>query len=94
MLGQRLRELREAKGFVQREIAAKLEIDTAYVSKMEKGDKQISRSWLPVLSNMYGVSENELLTLWLADRIEKVIDNESLGVNALHYVLNKLEPKP
>lgn len=94
MLGQRLRELREAKGFVQREIAAKLEIDTAYVSKMEKGDKQISRSWLPVLSNIYGVSENELLTLWLADRIEKVIDNESLGVNALHYVLNKLEPKP
>ena len=94
MLGQRLRELREAKGFVQREIAAKLEIDTAYVSKMEKGDKQISRSWLPVLANMYGVTENELLTLWLADRIEKVIDKESLGVNALHYVLNKHESKP
>lgn len=94
MLGQRLRELRESKGFVQREVAAKLEIDTAYVSKMEKGDKQISRNWLPVLSNMYGVSEKELLTLWLADRIEKIIDNESLGVNALHYVLNKLEPKP
>jgi transcriptional regulator with XRE-family HTH domain len=43
MLGQKLKELREEHQFVQREVAAKLEVDTAYVSKMENGTKQISR---------------------------------------------------
>jgi transcriptional regulator with XRE-family HTH domain len=91
MLGQRLKELREARGFVQREVAAKLEIDTAYVSKMEKGDKQISRGWIPVLSKMLEVSESELLTLWLADKIEKQITGENLATLALELVLTRLK---
>ena len=53
MLGQKLKELREEHQFVQREVAAKLEVDTAYVSKMENGTKQISRSWLPILAEMF-----------------------------------------
>ena len=91
MLGQRLKELREANGFVQREVAAKLEIDTAYVSKMEKGDKQISRNWIPVLSIMFNVSERELLTLWLADRIERQIVDEDLALEAIKMVMKKLK---
>ena len=91
MLGQRLKELREAKGFVQREIAAKLEIDTAYVSKMEKGEKQISRSWLPILSRMFQITENELVILWLADKVEKQIQDEPLGLSALEIVFTRIK---
>lgn len=89
MLGQKLKELREEHQFVQREVAAKLEIDTAYVSKMEKGEKQISRSWLPILAEMFYVNENDLTIEWLADRVNKVIKDEPLGLNAINFILNE-----
>jgi transcriptional regulator with XRE-family HTH domain len=46
MLGEKLRELREAKGLVQRQVAADLEVDTAYISKMEHNEKPVSRNHL------------------------------------------------
>jgi transcriptional regulator with XRE-family HTH domain len=88
MLGVKLKELRELNGFVQRQIAALLEIDTAYISKMESGDKQISRDHLKKLATVYKVPEKELITLWVADKIIKIIDKEKVGKDALQLVLN------
>lgn len=88
MLGVKLKELRELNGFVQRQIAALLEIDTAYISKMESGDKQISRDHLKKLATVYKVSEKELITLWVADKIIKIIEKEKVGQEALQLVLN------
>jgi transcriptional regulator with XRE-family HTH domain len=88
MLGIKLKELRELNGFVQRQIAALLEIDTAYISKMESGDKQISRDHLKKLATVYKVPEKELITLWVADKIIKIIDKEKVGKEALQLVLN------
>ena len=69
MLGQKLKELREEHQFVQREVAAKLEVDTAYVSKMENSTKPVSRSWWPMLSEMFDVEVYQLEILWLAERV-------------------------
>jgi transcriptional regulator with XRE-family HTH domain len=88
MLGIKLKELRELNGFVQRQIAALLEIDTAYISKMESGDKQISRDHLKKLATVYKVPEKGLITLWVADKIIKIIDKEKVGKEALQLVLN------
>jgi len=88
MLGIKLKELRELNGFVQRHIAALLEIDTAYISKIESGDKQISRDHLKKLATVYKVPEKELITLWVADKIIKIIDKEKVGKEALELVLN------
>ena len=46
MFGEKLKELREAKGLVQRQVAAELEVDTAYVSKLENNEKPASRIYL------------------------------------------------
>lgn len=86
MLGEKLKELRELSGFVQRQIAAQLEIDTAYVSKMESGDKQIGREHLKKLASIYKVSERDLLTLWVADKILKIVENEKVGKDALQLI--------
>lgn len=85
MLGQRLKELREAQGFVQRQVAAKLDVDTAYVSKIESNEKPVSRNHLKKLSQLFGIPEEELLTLWLADKVYEVVkgEGESLGIKAL-----------
>jgi transcriptional regulator with XRE-family HTH domain len=79
MLGVKLKELRELNGFVQRQIAALLEIDTAYISKMESGEKQLSRLHLKKLSTIYKVNEKELITLWMADKIIRLVDKEKIG---------------
>ena len=45
MLGEKLKELRESKGLLQRQVAAELDVDTAYISKMENNDKPVSNSY-------------------------------------------------
>lgn len=83
MIGQKLRELRESKGLVQRQIAAELEVDTAYVIKIEGNEKPVSRHHLKKLSILLEISEDELLKHWIADKLYDVIKNEIFGVEAL-----------
>lgn len=90
MLGEKLRELREAKGLVQRQVAAELEVDTAYISKMESNEKPVSRNHLKKLSIMLGIEEEELLTLWLADKVYDVVKDEEQAYNALTITLKEI----
>ncbi|HVI49248.1 MAG TPA: helix-turn-helix transcriptional regulator [Chitinophaga sp.] len=93
MLGEKLRELREAKGLVQRQVAAELQVDTAYISKMENSEKPISRLHLKKLSKIYTVNEADLLSLWLADKILQVIEDEKYANEALMIVQNRISTK-
>jgi transcriptional regulator with XRE-family HTH domain len=93
MLGERLKELREAKGFVQRQVAALLEVDTAYVSKMERNEKPVSRSHIKKLSKLFEVEEKDLMPLWLADKVLQVVDDEQCAPDALTLVLKELKRK-
>ena len=91
MLGQKLRELREAKGLVQRQVAAELEVDTAYVSKIESNEKPVSRQHLKKLSILLGIPENELLTLWLADKLYDIAKEEEVGLKAIEAAEEELK---
>lgn len=87
MLGEKLKELRELKGLVQRQVAAALEVDTAYISKMESNEKPVSRSHLKKLAALLGISEEDLLTLWLADKLYDVVKGEPAGLKSIKVVL-------
>lgn len=93
MLGEKLKELREGKRLVQRQVAANLQVDTAYISKMEHNEKPVSRNHLKKLSILYCVPEKELLPIWLADKILQLVDNEKYNVQALEMALNKVKAK-
>ena len=93
MLGEKLKELREAQGLVQRQVAAELDVDTAYVSKMEHNEKPVSRTHLKKLSRLYSITENELLPIWLADKILQLVQNEKYTVQALEMALDKIKKK-
>lgn len=90
MLGKKLKELREAKGLVQRQIAAELEVDTAYISKMESNEKPVSRNHLKKLSMLLSIDEEELLTLWLADKVYDLVKNEGLALRALNVTTEEI----
>ena len=91
MLGEKLKELREAKGLVQRQVAAELELDTAYVSKMESNEKPVSRTHLKKLSELLGIDEEELLTIWLADKVYDMVKDENVALKALSVTEKELK---
>jgi len=62
-LGKRIKELREEKGLLQRQLAAELEIDSPMYSKIERGERRAKREQVIKLAKLFQVDENELLTL-------------------------------
>lgn len=90
MLGAKLKELREINGYVQRQIAAELEVDTAYISKVENDEKPLSKSHLKKIAKLFKVAEKELVVVWLADKILNTIHDEENKQQALQLALNTL----
>jgi transcriptional regulator with XRE-family HTH domain len=67
--GVRISELRISQNIKQRQIAAVLETDTAFISKMETGKKYPRRDHVIKLAVMLKAEQEELLSLWLADKV-------------------------
>ena len=76
MFTERIRQLREERQMPQRQFAAALEIDTATYCKMEKGERRIKREQVLVIAKLLQTDEKDLLTLWLADQVIEVIEDE------------------
>ncbi len=90
-LGKRIREVRESKGLLLREVGAALELDNAFISKIENEEKLIPRKHLENLSEFLNIPLEELLILWLSDKIKGLIDDKEIGKQALKNVLNELK---
>lgn len=57
-----LREYREKAGLRQIDVAKKLNVDQAAVSKWESGENRISRKYHKKLAKLYGITVDELLS--------------------------------
>jgi transcriptional regulator with XRE-family HTH domain len=82
--GERIRNLREKQNLYLRQVAPLLEMDTAQLSKIEKGLRQLKREHIPKLANILKANRDELMTLWLADQIYAVVKDEKLANEAMH----------
>lgn len=80
LLGNKIKELREEHGVLQRQLAALLEIDTPMFSKIERGNRYAKRTQVIQLAEYFKIDKNELLTLWLADKILDVVENENESI--------------
>jgi len=85
-LGKRIKELREEKSLLQRQLAAELEIDTPMYSKIERGERKAKREQVIKLAELLQADKNELLTLWLAGQIYELIKNEQVAKNAIKFI--------
>lgn len=92
-LGERIRNLRVSNKLLLRQVAALLEIDTALLSKMERGERRMSREQVVFLSGQFKVDEKELLTLWLSDKILNSVDNDKYAVLGLNQAAKLLKNK-
>lgn len=83
-LGEKIRTIRESKSLLLRQVAAYLEIDTALISKIERGERRLTRDQVTKLAKFYNVSDEELLTLWLSDKLLDTIENEPFAMQGLN----------
>lgn len=91
LFDKKIRELRDEQGVLQRQLAAYLEIDTPMFSKIERGDRRAKRSQVVLLAKYFHINENEMLTLWLADKVWDALDGEEeLRLDALDIARNEL----
>lgn len=60
-LGKNISKIRLAKGMTQGDICRKLEVDRAYMSNIESGNKNPTLSTITNLAKALGVSIDELL---------------------------------
>lgn len=92
--GQRVRELREKKGLLLRQIAAHLEVDTALMSKIETGDRNASKEQIEKIAEVLGADKTELQKLWLSDKIYSTMDElPQAAEEAVKYVLRNYRKK-
>ncbi len=91
-LGQKIRELRESQNLLLRQVAAELEVDTALMSKIERGDRNASKQQVIEIAKYLKANEEELLTLWLADKIEStIVEEPTIAYQAMKIANKKLK---
>lgn len=91
--GEKIKELRENMGLLQRQLAASLEIDTPMFSKIERGERKAKREQVVLLSKLLNFKEDELLTIWLADQVYDLVANDNNALKALKLAENQLKRK-
>jgi transcriptional regulator with XRE-family HTH domain len=92
-LGSSLRRIRESKGLLLRQVAAALQVDTAFVSKFERGERGVTKDQVQKLARFLDTSEDKLLELWLADKLMDTLEGEEHGENALKIVTKRIKNK-
>lgn len=90
-LGEILREHREKKGLLLRQVAAALEIDTALLSKFERDERKPNKDQLNAFAKYYNVSPNEMMVALLSDKVIHDIAKEEFATEVLRAAEEKLE---
>lgn len=82
-IGEKLRQLREENKLPLRKVAALLDIDVAILSKMERGERKLTKEVVLKLADIYKHNADDLLVLFLSEKIMYEIRDEDLGEKAL-----------
>ncbi len=82
-LGKLLRKYREERGEPLRKVAAYLDIDSAILSKIERGHRKATRLQVERLADYYGTDLKELLVAWLSDKIINELRGEAYAEEAM-----------
>lgn len=90
-IGEKLRKLREQNELPLRKVAAMLDIDVAILSKMERGERKITKDIVTRLAKIYKHDADQLLVLYLSDKVMYELQDEKLGLDALKVAEEKME---
>jgi predicted nucleotidyltransferase/plasmid maintenance system antidote protein VapI len=90
-LGEILRKLREEKELSLRAVAEYLDIDQAILSKIERGQRQATRTQVVKLAAYFKIKESDFLISWLSDKLVDEVADEKVALTALRVAEEKVE---
>lgn len=82
-IGYSIRLVREEQKMLLRQLAPLLDMDTAQLSKIERGERNAKKETVLKLTEILKVLPDELITLWLADQIYDVVKDENTALKAM-----------
>jgi transcriptional regulator with XRE-family HTH domain len=91
MLSELLKSKRETKNLLLREVASMIEVDTALISKIEKGNRKPTREQIGKLAIALDIEHSKLLKLWLSEKVYEDVKGEYLAIDALKIALKRLK---
>lgn len=91
-VGTILRNLREAKNLLLREVAASISIDPTLLSKIERDERLPTREQVKALSAFYN-EESTIVLAYLSDKLVNDLENEELALEAMKIAEDKLKKK-
>lgn len=90
-LSQLLKYKRETKGLLLREVASIVTVDTALISKLEKGDRKPTREQLKKLAIALDIEYVYLLKLWLSEKVYEDVKGEDVAIDAIKLALKRVK---
>ncbi|GIV35037.1 MAG: transcriptional regulator [Chitinophagales bacterium] len=90
-VGELIREAREKRGLLLRQVASFLEIDQALLSKIERGERKATRENIIKLASFLELNEKELLVQYLSEKIAYDLQDEDVAKEALKVAEKKVE---
>lgn len=94
MLPDLLKQLREKAKLPQKEVASALGIDTTTYCKIENGKYPANKEQVEKLAELFHYDRNELVKVWLADKIIMVSEKDDIvGAEAIGLANKKINSK-
>ena len=90
-IGEILKELRESKELLMREVAAAIHIDQAHYSRIESGERLPTREQVIKLAKFFKSDKNEFIVAWLSDKLVYEVGDEELGLQAMQLAEKKIK---
>jgi predicted nucleotidyltransferase len=82
-IGNTLRRLRVESKLPLRKVAAMVDVDVAILSKMERGERRLTMALVQKLAKLYKQDADELLVLYLRDKVLQEVGDGQLAIKAL-----------
>lgn len=89
LFAQKIKAARVRSGLLQKQLASALNIDVPMYSRIERGDRQAKKEQVALLSDILNIEREELLSLWIADKINAIIgDDKNIADKALKTIID------
>jgi len=88
--GEHVKQLREQNQLLQRQLATALDMDTAMLCKIERGERRAKRQHIPILATLLKTNEKDLCIIWMADQVYNLIKEENNATEILKAAEEKI----
>ena len=82
-IGEYIRQLREKENMPLRKLAALLDIDQSTLSKLERGERPVSRQMIPIIAKTFGLNEKDLIVKYMSKQLAYQIADEQYANDIL-----------